>query len=46
MNLKEEIILVGGGGHCKACIDVIKIENKYQIEGILDVKKIGEKILD
>jgi len=43
---KQNIILIGGGGHCKSCIDVIELENKYQIEGILDVKeKIGEKIL-
>ena len=43
---KQKLILIGGGGHCKSCIDVIELENKYQIEGILDVKeKIGEKIL-
>lgn len=43
---KENIILVGGGGHCKSCIDVIEVENKFQIAGIVDVKeKIGEKIL-
>lgn len=41
-----EIILVGGGGHCKACIDVIETEDKYQIIGIIDIpEKLGEEIL-
>ena len=26
MNIKKEIILIGGGGHCKSCIDVIEQE--------------------
>jgi sugar O-acyltransferase (sialic acid O-acetyltransferase NeuD family) len=42
---KPKLILIGGGGHCKSCIDIIEQENKYEIAGILDVKeKIGEKI--
>jgi sugar O-acyltransferase (sialic acid O-acetyltransferase NeuD family) len=36
----KKIILVGGGGHCKSCIDVIENENKYKITGIVDKKKI------
>jgi sugar O-acyltransferase (sialic acid O-acetyltransferase NeuD family) len=35
----KKIILVGGGGHCKSCIDVIENENKYKITGIIDKKK-------
>lgn len=43
---KQEIILIGGGGHCKSVIDVIENENKFDIVGIVDVKeKIGESIL-
>lgn len=43
---KKEIILIGGGGHCKSCIDVIEHENKYNIIGIIDIEsKVGEKIL-
>ncbi len=34
----KKIILVGGGGHCKSCIDVIETENKYKIIGITDKK--------
>jgi sugar O-acyltransferase (sialic acid O-acetyltransferase NeuD family) len=42
----SEIILIGGGGHCKSCIDVIETENKFQIIGIIDVpEKLGQKIL-
>jgi len=42
----KKIILIGGGGHCKSCIDVIEQEGKYQIAGIIDVpEKIHQKIL-
>ncbi|QGU94990.1 serine acetyltransferase [Clostridium bovifaecis] len=42
----EKIILVGGGGHCKVIIDIIKSTMKYEIVGIVDKKGIGEKISD
>jgi sugar O-acyltransferase (sialic acid O-acetyltransferase NeuD family) len=42
----EEILLIGGGGHCKSVIDVIEQENKYKIAGIIDKKElIGQDIL-
>lgn len=45
--MKEDIILIGGGGHCNSCIDVIELQDKFNICGIVDQKeKIGEKILD
>ena len=34
--MKEKIILIGGGGHCKSCIDVIEQTGKFQIAGIID----------
>lgn len=34
--MKKHIVLIGGGGHCAAVIDVIEEENKYEIIGILD----------
>jgi sugar O-acyltransferase (sialic acid O-acetyltransferase NeuD family) len=44
--MKNELILVGGGGHCKACIDVIEQEGKYTIAGVVDTpEKIGQMIL-
>ncbi len=43
---KSEIILIGGGGHCKSCIDVIEAEDKYVIKGIIDrTENLGKKIL-
>ncbi len=35
--MKEKIILIGGGGHCMACIDVIEQEGRFTIAGIVDV---------
>jgi sugar O-acyltransferase (sialic acid O-acetyltransferase NeuD family) len=43
--MKPQIILVGGGGHCVSCIDVIEQEGKFQIAGIVDANKIGEQVL-
>lgn len=33
---KPKIVLVGGGGHCKAVIDVIELQGKYELLGVLD----------
>jgi sugar O-acyltransferase (sialic acid O-acetyltransferase NeuD family) len=42
---KEPIILIGGGGHCISCIDVLKLENVFEIIGILDApEKIGSSV--
>ena len=42
----ESIILIGGGGHCISCIDVIRSENEFEIIGVLDTTdKIGSKIM-
>ena len=35
--MKEKIILIGGGGHCKSCIDVIEQEGSFIIAGIVDL---------
>jgi sugar O-acyltransferase (sialic acid O-acetyltransferase NeuD family) len=44
---KQQLILIGGGGHCKSCIDIIENDNNYEILGILDLpSKLGEKILN
>ena len=42
----KEILLIGGGGHCKSVIDVVEQENKYTIAGIIDKKELlGQEIL-
>jgi sugar O-acyltransferase (sialic acid O-acetyltransferase NeuD family) len=40
----NEILLIGGGGHCKACIDVIETTN-FGIAGIIDKKAGTDKVL-
>jgi len=35
----KNIILIGAGGHCKSCIDVIEAEKKYKIIGLIDKNK-------
>ena len=43
----KDILLIGGGGHCKSVIDIIEQEDKYSIAGIIDKKElIGTKVLD
>lgn len=42
----KKIILVGGGGHCKSCIDVIEQQGIYEIFGIIDkASMLGKKVL-
>jgi len=44
--VKEKIVLIGGGGHCRSVIDVIEQEDKYDIIGIVDKKEnIGKDVL-
>ncbi len=43
---KKKLILIGGGGHCKSCIDIIESISHFEIVGILDLKaNIGSKVL-
>ena len=36
----NEIIIVGAGGHARACIDVIEQENKFRIAGLIDKEPV------
>jgi len=36
MSTLPEVLLIGGGGHCRSCIDVIEAEGKYKIAGIVN----------
>jgi len=40
---KQEIILLGAGGHCKSCIEVILGISKYYILGIIDKDRSSTK---
>ncbi len=39
--IREEILLIGGGGHCRGVIDVIEQEKRFKIAGIIE-KFAGE----
>jgi len=39
------LLLVGGGGHCRSCIDVIESERRFRVAGIVDAIKCGTEIL-
>ena len=42
----NQIILIGGGGHCKSVIDVIEKQAQFEIVGIVDKPELfGSKIL-
>lgn len=42
----NKILLIGGGGHCRSVIDVIELENRFEIAGIIDKKEfLGQDIL-
>ena len=44
--MKPQILLIGGGGHCKSVIDVIEMEGSFEIAGIIDQKElIGQQVL-
>jgi len=41
----KTIYLIGAGGHCKSCIDVVEATGLYKIGGLFDLKKNqGQKI--
>ena len=41
----KSILLVGGGGHCIACIDVIEAEGVYDIRGVVSATVSTEKLM-
>lgn len=41
---KPRIILVGAGGHCRSCIDVIEQDGRFEILGVVDKAKQGDSI--
>ncbi len=44
--MKEAILLIGGGGHCTACIDVIEAQGRFKIAGIVELKqKLHQRFL-
>ncbi len=45
--MKENIVIIGGGPHAMSIIDIVEQEEKYQIAGITDTKRVkGEKLFE
>ncbi len=43
---KPQLLLIGAGGHAKACIDVIELEGKFSIAGLVgSVDEVGNEVL-
>jgi sugar O-acyltransferase (sialic acid O-acetyltransferase NeuD family) len=34
--IRPKIILIGAGGHCRSCIDVIEMEGRFTVAGVVD----------
>ncbi len=44
---QESILLVGAGGHARACIDVIEREGRFIVKGLIGLShEVGSRILD
>lgn len=45
--LKNDLVLIGAGGHARSCIDVIEQEGKFRIAGLVGVtEEVGSRVLD
>jgi sugar O-acyltransferase (sialic acid O-acetyltransferase NeuD family) len=44
--LKDDLILIGAGGHARSCIDVIEQEGKFRIAGLVGLaEEVGSRVL-
>ena len=39
----DEILLVGAGGHARACVDVIELSGKFKVSGLVEKDKTGNR---
>jgi sugar O-acyltransferase (sialic acid O-acetyltransferase NeuD family) len=37
------LVLIGGGGHCRSCIDVIEATGRFEIAGIVDFNETSDE---
>ena len=45
--LKNDLVLIGAGGHARSCIDVIEQEGKFRIVGIVGVgEEVGSRVFN
>ncbi|TXH71051.1 MAG: acetyltransferase [Thiothrix sp.] len=41
----KKLLLIGAGGHCKSCIDVIEQQGLYEIAGVIDKPDATSKVV-
>ena len=39
----REIVLIGGGGHARACLDVVRATGKYEVLGVLEKSAVESR---
>ncbi|AII13907.1 sugar O-acyltransferase, sialic acid O-acetyltransferase NeuD family [Campylobacter iguaniorum] len=44
--MRENIVLIGGGGHAKSVIDVLEMQGRFNIIGIIDSQNVGKMVLN
>lgn len=45
--LKDDLVLIGAGGHARSCIDVIEQEGKFRIAGLVGIgEEVGSRVLN
>ena len=42
----RSLLLIGGGGHCHSCIDVVEATEIYQIRGVIQPKESSNLVLN
>lgn len=43
--MKKDLIVIGGGGHFRSCLDVIETQGEFRVVGIVDVpEKKGDQV--
>ena len=39
----DEIILIGAGGHARACIDVIELSGRFKLAGLIEKENVNNQ---
>jgi len=43
---KEKLILIGAGGHARSCIDVIELQGKFKVTGLVGLnQEVGDSVI-
>ena len=46
MDMLTRLVLIGGGGHCRSCLDVIEAVGTFEVAAVLDLPaRVGQHVL-